>query len=145
VLRDGLSVRRVRTPHYPSTGASVMAKKRRRVAADAATHSEETGPSRSLPTWKWRTFPVLFAFAAGALLMAVINGEPNNTAAAAAQIIALLGVSYGAARIFVRNVIWKRRMRARGEGPERREPQRQEDDEYEDVVIYPEKQGRRRV
>lgn len=118
-----------------------MARKKRprRVTSGAATPAGQRTATPALSDWKWRTFPVLFAFAAGMLLMALLNGTPNNTVAAIAQIVALAAVGYGASRIFVRKVIWERRMRDRGVSPRSRD---EPDEEYEDVVVYPENERR---
>jgi len=55
--------------------------------------------------WRWRTFPVFFALCLGLLIASIINGRPSNTAAAATQIAALLGVVYGIIHMIVRNIV----------------------------------------
>jgi len=100
--------------------------KHRDAAREPAPPPERVAASRLAP-WHWRTFPVFFAFSVGALIMAVLNGAPSNTIAAAAQVTALLAVSFGLARIVVRKFFAERRERRMSAG----------DDAYEDVVVYP--------
>jgi hypothetical protein len=84
---------------------------------------------------------VFLAFCVGALAMAMLNGAPNNDFAAIAQFVVLAGASYALARIAVRKLIIEPRLRrrnaqrARGEMP---------DDEYEDVLVYPEREKHNR-
>jgi hypothetical protein len=80
---------------------------------------------------------VFFAFVVGALVMAVLGGAPQNDVAAVAQLLALAGLSYGLARIFVRKVFAERRVA-------HRERQRAEhEDDYEDVVMYRDDEAKR--
>jgi hypothetical protein len=87
-----------------------------------------------MPDWRWRSFPVFFAFVVGLLLASIINGAPGNDLAAVVQILALLGVGYGLAHLFVTNVIVagrirrRERMIQRGENP---------DEEWVDEVVHP--------
>jgi hypothetical protein len=91
-----------------------------------------------MPQWRWRTFPVFFAFVIGLLVASMINGAPNNEFAAIVQILALLGVGYGLAHLFVTNIIVAGRVRrreqaiARGELPE--------EDEWVDEVVHPDEE-----
>ncbi|MEX0750185.1 MAG: hypothetical protein WD359_05190 [Dehalococcoidia bacterium] len=93
----------------------------------------------NLPDWRWRTFPVFFAFFVGMLVMAVLNGAPDNQLAAIAQFVVLAALSYGLARIVVRKLLMERRLTRREKQIARGEPV---DDEYEDVVVYPEQNKR---
>jgi hypothetical protein len=113
-----------------------MARSQRRLRV---TESEKLAAAQSakraaLPEWRWRTFPVFFAFFIGAMVMALLNGTPSTDIAAVAQIIVLIALCYGLARIVVRKVFAERRLTrrerqiARGETP---------DEDYEDVVVYP--------
>jgi hypothetical protein len=102
---------------------------------DRAQREEEAQRAKvaALPEWRWRTFPVVFAFFLGALVMAVLNGAPDNELAAIAQFVVLGALSYGLARIVVRKLFAERRLT-------RRERQRigdEPDDDYEDVLVYP--------
>ncbi len=109
--------------------------KRRAGRVDRAQREEEAQRAKvaALPEWRWRTFPVFFAFFLGALVMAVLNGAPDNELAAIAQFVVLAALSYGLARIVVRKLFAERRLT-------RRERQRigdETDDDYEDVLVYP--------
>lgn len=108
-----------------------MAKRARRRTQPASSNPPDA--RSTLPEWRWRTFPVFFAFFAGALLMAIANGTPDNSLAAVAQLIALAGLSYGFARLFVRKVFAERRLQRRAQTSE---------DEYEDVAVYPNEKRR---
>jgi hypothetical protein len=102
--------------------------KRRRSTPTPPPADNPAVQAGGLPEWRWMTFPVFFAFFAGALVMAVLNGSPGTGAAAIAQWIVLAGVSYGFARIFVRKVFAERRASRRADP----------DTDYEEVVVYPE-------
>lgn len=96
------------------------------------------GPQpRRFPDWRWRTFPVFFAFVIGLLLASFINGRPNNDVAAAVQIISLLGLGYGLAHLFVVNVIIAGRVKRRREAIDRGETPAEE---FEEELVYPEEQ-----
>ena len=120
-----------------------MAKKKQRSSQNAprraaatlargATDHRETA-ARARPEWRWRTFPVFFAFVTGMLLAGFLNGAPTNTTAAIAQIAAVAGFGYALAHLFVANVIIagreKRRRRAmeRGEAPP---------EDFEEELVY---------
>jgi hypothetical protein len=109
-------------------------KKRRRSTAAPPTTATTTHDRGGLPEWRWTTFPVFFAFFAGALVMQGLNGEPGTGIAAIAQWVVLAGVSYGFARIFVRKVFAERRASRRAD-PE---------SDYEEVAVYPEEPTTRR-
>ena len=83
-------------------------------------------PRRTRPDWRWRSFPVFAAFAAGMLLAFIVNEGSVTPVAFVLQIAALLGVGYSLAHLFVTNIIATRRTR-------RDHP----DDDTEDVVVYP--------
>jgi hypothetical protein len=74
---------------------------------------------------------VFFAFFLGALIMAVLNGAPDNEVAAIAQFVVLGALSYGLARIVVRKLFAERRA-------EQRAVDDDGDGDYEDVLVYPE-------
>jgi hypothetical protein len=78
--------------------------------------------------WRWRTFPVFAAFMLGLLVAMLINGEPNNTAAAVLVWVAVIGCSYALAHFLAVKVLLPWRARARAQAA---------DDAYEDVVVYP--------
>lgn len=121
-----------------------MAKKKR-VRARAQQQAQRTAAPRApradevVRTWKWLTFPVFFAFVSGLLIASVANGEPETPFSAALQIVALLGVGYGVAHLFMRNIIIAGRIRrrqieiARGIEPK---------GDFEDEVVYPEESRR---
>ena len=80
---------------------------------------------RSRPDWRWRSFPVFAAFAAGMLIAFVVNEGTVNPVAFVLQLVALLGVGYSLAHLLVTNVIAAGRTR------------RDREDETEDVIIHP--------
>jgi hypothetical protein len=53
--------------------------------------------------WRWRTFPVLFAFALGGFVMALLIGMLPG-AYAVFLTIAVFGVAFGAAHYFARTL-----------------------------------------
>jgi hypothetical protein len=81
---------------------------------------------------------VFFSLFAGALVMAAVNGTPDNGIAAIAQFVVLAALSYGLARIFVRKVFAERRLTLREKQIARGEISTG-DDEFEDVVVYPDR------
>jgi hypothetical protein len=85
------------------------------------------------PDWRWRTFPVFFAFVTGLLLAGFLNGAPTNTAAAVAQIAAVAGFGYALAHLFVANVIVAGRMKRRRQAMERGE---EPADDFEEALVY---------
>ena len=111
-----------------------MAGRQRRMSESQKLAEAQSAKRAALPEWRWRTFPVFFAFFVGALVMGILNGAPSNDLAAAAQIVVVLALSYGLARLFVRKVFAERRLTrrerqiARGETPA---------EDYEDVVVNP--------
>jgi hypothetical protein len=81
---------------------------------------------RTRPDWRWRSFPVFAAFAAGMLIAFVVNEGSVNPVAFVLQIAALLGVGYSLAHLLVTNVLAAgRNRRADREG------------DTEDVIVYP--------
>ena len=97
------------------------------------SHEGQGAVPRTRPEWRWRTFPVFFAFVTGMLLAGFLNGAPTNTTAAIAQTAAVAGFGYALAHLFVANVIIagreKRRRRAmeRGEAPP---------EDFEEELVY---------
>lgn len=71
---------------------------------DTADHA---GPRRTPPNWQWRTFPVLFAFVAGIVLMGLVAaGEVLGPVVFFAGVF---GVAFGVAHIVARLFIASRR------------------------------------
>jgi hypothetical protein len=103
------------------------------ISRSAPEASAEPQAGRYTPDWRWRTFPVFCALVAGLLVASFINGRPNNTAAAIVQLAAILGAAYALVHLFVSNVIVAGRIRRRDEAIARGD----DDDEYEDEVVYP--------
>ena len=66
----------------------------------------------------------------GLLVAVLINGEPNNTAAAVVVWVAVIGCSYALAHFVTMRIYLPRRRRRASPAP---------DDEYEDVVVYGDK------
>jgi len=64
--------------------------------------------------WRWRSFPVFFAFVCGAFAMGALNGVTNPVGAVFFY-LALLGVAFGAAHMVTRWLA-ERRMRRRAPG-----------------------------
>jgi hypothetical protein len=101
-----------------------MPKKKRRRTATTPTFMTTAG-------WRWRSFPVLFAFVCGAFVMGLLNGVTNPVGAVFFY-LALFGVAFGAAHIVTRWLAARRtRSRAPGTAPPRtggerggKEPQR---------------------
>ena len=60
----------------------------------------------ALLDWRWRTFPVFFAFVAGALVMALLAGTIIGIAI---SWLAVLGVIFGLTHIVTRQFIARRR------------------------------------
>jgi hypothetical protein len=114
-----------------------MAKKKRpkvRAIAGSPERREPTGERRASPDWRWRTFPVFFAFVVGLLAASFINGRPNNDVAAAVQIAALAGVGFGVAHLFVTNVVVAGRVKRRNDAIARGETPAED---LEDELVYP--------
>lgn len=120
-----------------------MAKKRQRPRQNTRSQSAATPPlgaatrgastTRARPEWRWRTFPVFFAFVTGMLLAGFLNGAPTNTTAAIAQIAAVAGFGYALAHLFVANVIIAGRERRRRQAMERGE---EPVEDFEEELIY---------
>jgi hypothetical protein len=69
---------------------------------------------------------VFAAFMLGMLVALIINGEPNNTAAAVLVWVAVIGCSYALAHFLVVRLLLPRRARRSST-----------EDEYEEVAVYP--------
>lgn len=84
-----------------------MPKKRRRPTATVPTFKTTAG-------WRWRSFPVFFAFVCGAFTMGLLNGATNPVGAVFLY-LTMFGLAFGAAHIVTR---WlpERRMRRRASG-----------------------------
>jgi hypothetical protein len=72
-----------------------MSSRRRRAGAEASADQPRG-------TWQWRTFPVAFAFALGALVFAVLAGVTG--AFGLWFFVALFGVSFGVAHMITRSL-----------------------------------------
>jgi Flp pilus assembly protein TadB len=83
-----------------------MPKKKRRRAATAPTFKTTAG-------WRWRSFPVFFAFVCGAFVMGLLNGVTNPVGAVFFY-LAVIGLAFGAAHIVTR---WLAERRARCHEP----------------------------
>ena len=81
-------------------------RRRRGGSGGGAPEATETETSPALPDWRWRTFPVFFAFVAGALVMALVAGSIIGFAV---SWLAVLGMAYGLAHIVTRQFIARRR------------------------------------
>jgi membrane associated rhomboid family serine protease len=79
-----------------------MPKKKRRRTAPTPTFMTTAG-------WRWRSFPVFFAFVCGAFVMGTLNGVTNPVGLVAFT-LALFGVAFGAAHMVTR---WLAERRAR--------------------------------
>ncbi|MBI5289978.1 MAG: hypothetical protein HY873_13475 [Chloroflexi bacterium] len=73
--------------------------------------SPQTSDSR-VPTWRWRTFPVLAAFVFGLLVASFID-RPDSDFAVGVRIAAVIAAAACLAHIFVAYVIAPRRLRTR--------------------------------
>ena len=77
-------------------------------AAERASYARRPEARQPLAQWNWRTFPVLFAFVAGAVLMGLAAmAEP--TFFAVLFFAGLFGVAFGLAHIVTRVIIARRR------------------------------------
>lgn len=134
--RDGTGGAREARPPLP-----LMAKKRNRgktavvsrPAAAAAAPAPARPVRRTQPLWRWRTFPVFFAFVAGALVASLVN-PPSNTAGYVVQLGALGGFGYGLAHLFVTNVIVAGRLKRQRAAAERGEDP---PEAFEEELVYP--------
>ena len=85
------------------------------------------------PVWRWRTFPVFVALAAGLFFGSFLDGRPDTDLGIAVRVLAVLMISYAIIHLFVVNVIVAGRMKrrreamARGETPE---------EDLEDELVY---------
>jgi len=77
-------------------------KKRRRIAP--------TPTFRTTAGWRWRSFPVFFAFVCGAFVMGLLNGA-TNPVGLVALFLALVGVAFGAAHMTTRWLVERRARR----------------------------------
>ena len=76
-------------------------------AAERASYARRPEARQPLAQWQWRTFPVLFAFAAGAVLMGVATvADPLFLVLFFAG---LFGVAFGLAHIVTRVIVGRRR------------------------------------
>jgi len=108
-----------------------MSRKRPRVASPARQRGQPQPLDRVAQHWKWRTFPVFFAFATGLLVAALLNTETDNTLEGVVQIVALLAFGYGIAHLVVRNIVVAGRMTKNPPSSP------QDDDDWEDAVVHP--------
>ncbi len=69
------------------------------------TETASTRRSRAAPDWQWRTFPVLFAFALGIVLMGLAAATELGLAV---FIVGLLGAAFGVAHIIGQRMIARR-------------------------------------
>jgi hypothetical protein len=104
----------------------------RQRAGVAPREAAAAGAGPRLPEWRWRTFPVFFAFVAGVLLASLIN-PPNSDFGYAVQIAALAGFGYGIAHLFVVNVIVAGRLKRRRQAIERGETP---PEDFEEELVY---------
>ena len=116
-----------------------MSRKRKRARSAAERTSRpgsrkrvDIGPSGWLPQWRWRTFPVFFAFVAGVLVASLIN-PPKGDVGYAVQLAALAGFGYGLAHLFVTNVIMAGRLKRRRRAAKRGETL---PEEFEEELVY---------
>lgn len=74
----------------------------------SAVAEPEVGQRPEPALWQWRTFPVLFAFTVGGLVM----GLAASTALALPYFFVILfGVAFGVAHIITRIIVTRRRQR----------------------------------
>lgn len=99
------------------------------------------------PDWRWRTFPVFFAFVSGLLLAFFVNEGTQNVVAAVVLIGALLGFGYGLAHMVVMNVVVANRVRRRRAAIASGEAvvsDAEDPSGYEDVLVYDDGKGSER-
>ncbi len=118
-----------------------MARKRKRAKATPgrpapAARSATASKSPALPQWRWRTFPVFFAFVAGMLVASIVN-PPSGKAGYAVQLVALAGFGYGLAHLFVTNVVVAGRLRRQRKAAERGELP---PEAFEEELVYPDEE-----
>ena len=76
-------------------------------AAKRAPHVRRPEARQPLAQWNWRTFPVIFAFVAGVVIMGLATAEPRFFAVF--FFAGLFGVAFGLAHIVTRVIIARRR------------------------------------
>ena len=81
-------------------------RRRRGGGGGGAPEATEAEASPALLDWRWRTFPVFFAFVAGALVMALVAGTIIGIAV---SWLGVLGVIFGLTHIVTRRYIARRR------------------------------------
>ena len=87
-----------------------MPKKKRRRATPTPIFKTTAG-------WRWRSFPVFFAFVCGAFVMGLLNGVTNPVGLVAFY-LGLFGVAFGAAHMVTRWLAERRsRRRQAGSAP----------------------------
>jgi hypothetical protein len=130
---------RVDTGDGRESSAPLMARKRKRGRAAAERTSTPgtrrrgvSDPAPGLPHWRWRTFPVFFAFVTGVLVASLVN-PPDSNIGYAVQLAALAGFGYGLAHLFVTNVIVAGRLKRRHRAAERGESL---PEDFEEELVY---------
>ncbi len=99
-------------------------KRRRRRRGGAAGPAPSSGvaerASRPLPEWKWRTFPVYFAFSLGAFiglyLGLIVAAIGNGWAGTAVFVTVALMLGLGLSRLTTRWLLTRRFMQRRAKG-----------------------------
>ncbi len=110
--------------------------KQRAISAASPNTSPQPRPNaRALPQWRWRTFPVFFAFTAGLLVASIVN-PPSNGFGYVLQFAALGGFGYALAHLFVTNVIMAGRLKRRRRALERGETPAED---FEEELVYSDK------
>jgi len=77
-------------------------------AAKRASYARRVEARKPLAQWNWRTFPVLFAFVAGVVVMG-LAGMAGPTLFAVVFFAGLFGVAFGLAHIVTRVIFARRR------------------------------------
>jgi len=117
-----------------------MAKKKRKQRSTQGT-SPQPGASdigRVTPDWRWRSFPVFFAFVCGMLLAFFVNEGTVNPLAFVLLLAALLGFGFGVSHLIVTNFVVARRVRARREAIARGETP---PEDFQDELVFPDDAG----
>jgi len=135
-------VRRVRTgaradarggAHHAMSAKTRRGADRPRGARRARVRAAEAArPARNLPRWRWRTFPVFVAFVAGVLIDSLFS-PPTNAAGLVLRFLAIAGMGYALAHVFVINVIVAGRLRRQQQAEARGDAE----DEWVDEVVHP--------
>jgi Flp pilus assembly protein TadB len=110
-----------------------MPKKKRRRTAPTPTFMTTAG-------WRWRSFPVFFAFVCGAFVMAMLNGA-TNPVGLVAFVLAFFGVAFGLAHMTTR---WLVERRARRRQPTAATPPAEAGQPGEQLPRLPQGTSRRR-